>query len=188
MLDASVTHVGVACGRYVELEARAALHMKATLVQQAARSSYRQVEARLGGRLSRQDLAIEQACPDSWPPNAEVPSRAWVAPRTASFVCSTLCLPALLPQRRQARAQMTWAIAFYARTWVLGGAPRSLPCSGGHVCCGHLCGLGSIKLALCVLWFDLGCLLALLHLLLLDACVSAKAALEKQVRHFAAAQ
>ncbi|KAK9826208.1 hypothetical protein WJX81_008547 [Elliptochloris bilobata] len=45
---------------YVQLEARAALHMKATLVAQAARSSYRQLEARLGGRLSRQDLGVEQ--------------------------------------------------------------------------------------------------------------------------------
>ena len=47
--------------RYVQLEARAALHMKATLVAQAARSAYRHVEARLGGRLSRQDLGIQQA-------------------------------------------------------------------------------------------------------------------------------
>lgn len=51
-----------ACARrYVQLEARAALHMKATLVAQAARSAYRQVEARLGARLSRQDLGVEQA-------------------------------------------------------------------------------------------------------------------------------
>lgn len=129
----SVTHVGVATGRYVELEARAALHMKATLVQQAARSAYRQVEARLGGRLSRQDLAIEQACPDPWPLYAEVPSRIWVAPRTACFVGGTLCLSALLQQRTQARTQMTWVVAFYARTWVL-GRRALIPAMFGRTC------------------------------------------------------
>ncbi len=46
--------------RYVALEGRRALHMKGTLVRQAAQSSYKLTEARLGGRLTRQDLFIEQ--------------------------------------------------------------------------------------------------------------------------------
>lgn len=46
--------------RYVALEGRRALHMKGTLVRQAAESSYKLTEARLGGRLTRQDINIEQ--------------------------------------------------------------------------------------------------------------------------------
>ncbi|CAL8463795.1 g3329 [Coccomyxa elongata] len=46
---------------YVALEGRRALHMKGTLVRQAAESSYKLTEARLGGRLTRQDINIEQA-------------------------------------------------------------------------------------------------------------------------------
>eukprot|EP00884_Botryococcus_braunii_P009970 jgi/Botrbrau1/18975/Bobra.0100s0012.1 len=45
---------------YVELEGEGALHMKATLVEQATRSSYAMTEARLGGSLSRQDISILQ--------------------------------------------------------------------------------------------------------------------------------
>lgn len=47
-------------GRYVELEGEGAMHMKATLVEQGTRSSYALTEARLGGRLSRQDISILQ--------------------------------------------------------------------------------------------------------------------------------
>lgn len=36
------------------------MHMKGTLVRQAARSSYKLTEARLGGKLTRQDLNIMQ--------------------------------------------------------------------------------------------------------------------------------
>jgi Fe-S cluster assembly protein SufD len=45
------------------LEGPSALHMKGTLVTQAAVSSYKLTEARLGGRLSRQDISILQARP-----------------------------------------------------------------------------------------------------------------------------
>lgn len=49
------------CGcRYVALEGPAALHMKGTLVTQAAGSGYTLTEARLGGRLTRHDLSIQQ--------------------------------------------------------------------------------------------------------------------------------
>ena len=36
------------------------MHMKGTLVRQAARSSYKLTEARLGGRLTRQDVNVMQ--------------------------------------------------------------------------------------------------------------------------------
>jgi len=67
----------------VQLEARGALHMKATLVSQAARSAYRQVEARLGARLSRQDLGVEQARRPPRPPpcrRLQATQCAWDAP------------------------------------------------------------------------------------------------------------
>jgi len=53
--------------RYVQLEGRAALHMKGTLVRQAAESSYKLTEARLGGRLTRQDINIQQVLPHTSP-------------------------------------------------------------------------------------------------------------------------
>lgn len=46
--------------RYVELESSQAWHMKATLVSQAASSSYSMTETQLGGRLTRHDLSIQQ--------------------------------------------------------------------------------------------------------------------------------
>ena len=36
------------------------MHMKGTLVRQAASSSYKMTEARLGGKLTRQDINIMQ--------------------------------------------------------------------------------------------------------------------------------
>lgn len=36
------------------------MHMKGTLVRQAASSSYKMIEARLGGKLTRQDINIMQ--------------------------------------------------------------------------------------------------------------------------------
>ena len=51
--------LGGAC-RYVCLEGRQAMHMKGTLVRQAASSTYKLTEARLGGRLTRQDVNIAQ--------------------------------------------------------------------------------------------------------------------------------
>ena len=46
--------------RYVCLEGRQAMHMKGTLVRQAASSTYKLTEARLGGRLTRQDVNVAQ--------------------------------------------------------------------------------------------------------------------------------
>ena len=46
--------------RYVCLEGRQAMHMKGTLVRQATSSTYKLTEARLGGRLTRQDVNIAQ--------------------------------------------------------------------------------------------------------------------------------
>lgn len=65
--------------RYVQLEGRAALHMKGTLVRQAAESSYKLTEARLGGRLTRQDINIQQVLPHTSP-----------CPRTSRAVFSML--------------------------------------------------------------------------------------------------
>ncbi|CAL5226157.1 g8980 [Coccomyxa viridis] len=45
---------------YVCLEGRQAMHMKGTLVRQAASSTYKLTEARLGGRLTRQDVNVAQ--------------------------------------------------------------------------------------------------------------------------------
>lgn len=50
---------------YVNREAQGAAHFKATLVTQAEGSSYELVEARLGGSLSRHDVGISQAGPDT---------------------------------------------------------------------------------------------------------------------------
>ena len=46
--------------RYACLEGPQAMHMKGTLVRQAAGSSYKLTEARLGGRLTRQDIHVVQ--------------------------------------------------------------------------------------------------------------------------------
>lgn len=45
---------------YVELEGAGAAHVKATLVNQGRESSYTMTELRVGGRLSRHDVSIEQ--------------------------------------------------------------------------------------------------------------------------------
>ena len=47
--------------RYAALEGQGALAMKGTLVCQAAHSSYALTEARIGGRLTRHDLSVQQA-------------------------------------------------------------------------------------------------------------------------------
>ena len=46
--------------RYVEVQSRQSFHTKATLVQQAAHSSYTCNEAAVGAAISRHDLCIEQ--------------------------------------------------------------------------------------------------------------------------------
>ena len=48
------------CRRYVELEGKDAWHVKASLVHQAASSSYALTEVQLGGMLTRHDLSIQQ--------------------------------------------------------------------------------------------------------------------------------
>lgn len=50
---------------YVEREGRGAAHFKASLVDQAERSSYSLVEARAGGGLVRHDLGIAQGGPET---------------------------------------------------------------------------------------------------------------------------
>ena len=51
---------GASVRRYACLEGPQAMHMKGTLVRQAAGSSYKLTEARLGGRLTRQDIHVVQ--------------------------------------------------------------------------------------------------------------------------------
>ena len=46
--------------RYVEVQSGASYHMKATLVRQAAHSSYTCNEAAMGAAISRHDLSIQQ--------------------------------------------------------------------------------------------------------------------------------
>ena len=50
----------VSCCRYVEVQSGNSYHMKATLVTQAARSSYTCNEAAVGAAISRHDLSIQQ--------------------------------------------------------------------------------------------------------------------------------
>lgn len=50
---------------YVEREASGSVHFKATLVDQAEGSSYSLVEARVGGGLTRHDVGVAQAGPDT---------------------------------------------------------------------------------------------------------------------------
>ncbi|KAG1680407.1 hypothetical protein FOA52_015498 [Chlamydomonas sp. UWO 241] len=57
--DSDVTH------GYVQREAPGAVHIKATLVRQAASSTYTLNEARVGGALSRHDLGVEQVGEDT---------------------------------------------------------------------------------------------------------------------------
>lgn len=57
--DAHVTHA------YVQREAGGSFHMKATLVSQDQRSSYRVTEASVGGALARHDLSILQVGPET---------------------------------------------------------------------------------------------------------------------------
>ena len=46
--------------RYVEVQSSSSFHTKATMVRQAARSSYTCNEAAVGAAISRHDLSIEQ--------------------------------------------------------------------------------------------------------------------------------
>lgn len=50
---------------YVEREHNEAIHIKSTLVEQAAESQYSLTEARAGGRLSRHDVGVQQSGPDT---------------------------------------------------------------------------------------------------------------------------
>ena len=50
---------GLLC-RYVEVQSGGSWHMKATMVRQAARSSYTCNEAAVGAAISRHDLSIQQ--------------------------------------------------------------------------------------------------------------------------------
>ena len=58
-----LTAGGASACRYACLEGPQAMHMKGTLVRQGAGSSYKLTEARLGGRLTRQDIHIVQVWP-----------------------------------------------------------------------------------------------------------------------------
>ena len=50
--------------RYAEVQSGASYHVKASMVRQAARSSYTCNEAAMGAAISRHDLSIQQVRPD----------------------------------------------------------------------------------------------------------------------------
>lgn len=53
-------HITVLGCRYIEVQSNNSFHMKATMVQQSARSSYTCNEAAVGASISRHDLSIQQ--------------------------------------------------------------------------------------------------------------------------------